>query len=198
MGIARNIARLIPNGSGLLPNANIEAMAASKLTGSVALATQVSGTLPDANAPSGSVIQAVQSDTTGIVSFTDSDGTFITASITPSQSSSRVFVSGYYIWGADNPNGYFALERSINGGSWTSLSHLAGYDEVAANGNGWSAPVDYIDSPNTTLATSYRIRWYHVGRNGGTMYMNRSFTNDANTLNTSRTGRTVLILQEIA
>lgn len=38
MGIARNIARLIPNGSGLLPNANIEAVAASKLTGSVALA----------------------------------------------------------------------------------------------------------------------------------------------------------------
>lgn len=38
MGIARNIARLIPNGSGLLPNANIEAVAASKLTGSVPLA----------------------------------------------------------------------------------------------------------------------------------------------------------------
>ena len=38
MGIARNIARLIPNGSGLLPNANIEAVAASKLTGSVPIA----------------------------------------------------------------------------------------------------------------------------------------------------------------
>jgi len=49
MGIARNIARLVPNGSGLLPNANIEAMAASKLTGQVA----------DANAPSGSVVQVV-------------------------------------------------------------------------------------------------------------------------------------------
>jgi hypothetical protein len=47
MGIARNIARLVPNGSGLLPNANIEAVAASKLTGQV----------PDANAPSGSVLQ---------------------------------------------------------------------------------------------------------------------------------------------
>jgi hypothetical protein len=51
MGIARNLARLVPNGSGLLPNANIEAVAASKLTGQV----------PDANAPSGSVIQVLHS-----------------------------------------------------------------------------------------------------------------------------------------
>jgi hypothetical protein len=47
MGIARNIARLIPNGSGLLPNTNIEAVAASKLTGQVA----------DANAPSGALFR---------------------------------------------------------------------------------------------------------------------------------------------
>lgn len=64
MGIARNIARLIPNGSGLLPNANIEAMAASKLTGQV----------PDANAPSGSVINVAYASTS--TQFTNSSSTF--------------------------------------------------------------------------------------------------------------------------
>jgi hypothetical protein len=84
MGIARNIARLIPNGSGLLPNANIEAVAASKLTGQV----------PDANAPSGSVLQVVQGNTSTEVntSGTSYVDTGLSASITPSSASSKILV----------------------------------------------------------------------------------------------------------
>jgi hypothetical protein len=83
MGIARNIARLVPNGSGLLPNANIEAVAASKLTGQVA----------DANAPSGSVIQVVSTNytTRTVISQTTSviDITGMSVTITPSSASNK-------------------------------------------------------------------------------------------------------------
>ena len=85
MGIARNIARLIPNGSGLLPNANIEAVAATKLT----------GILPDANAPSGSVIQVVEASRTTPLSFTTvfpTHTSFISGSITTTIANSKVLV----------------------------------------------------------------------------------------------------------
>lgn len=179
-------------------------LTASDVSGLATIATSGSasdlgsGTVPKARMYAGAVLQAVQNTEAGIVSYTNSNGTFITVNITPSFSSSKILVSGYYIWSGDNPNGYFALERSINGGGWTGLANVAGYDEVAANGNGWSAPVNYLDSPNTTSMVTYRVYWYHIGQNGGTMYMNRSFTNDNNTFNTSRTGRTVLVVQEIA
>ena len=202
MGIARNLARISADGSGAIAagnltnavpadgsitNAKIASMAATKLT----------GTVPDANAPSGSVIQTVQSDTTGVVSYTNSNGEFFTVSITPSSASNKILVSGNFIWGADNPNGYFTLERSIGGGSYSVLSNVAGYDE-SPSGNAWSAPINYLDSPNTTSAVTYRIYWYHVGQNGGTMFLNRNQSNDSNVLYASRTGRSVFITQEIA
>ena len=71
MSLARYLANLL-NSSGQvdlttkvvnqLPNANIAAMAASKLTGQV----------PDANAPSGSVIQVVQGTSSTIFTSTTS------------------------------------------------------------------------------------------------------------------------------
>ena len=92
MGIARNIARLIPNGSGLLPNANIEAVAASKLTGLVA----------SANAVSGSVIQVVSTTTNAQLSGnlgattnpTSTSGTsYVTLSFTPKLATSKLFLT---------------------------------------------------------------------------------------------------------
>lgn len=84
MGIARNIARLVPNGSGLLPNANIEAVAASKLTGQVA----------DENAPSGSVIQVgyVSSSTEYSTSSTSFQATNVSLSFTPSSATSKIIL----------------------------------------------------------------------------------------------------------
>jgi hypothetical protein len=161
--------------------------------------SKLSGRVPRTNAPSESIIQVVQNTETGIVSFNNSNGTFIIVNITPTSTTSRILISGYFIWSSDNPNGYFALERSIGGGAWTGVANIASYDEVAANGNAWNAPVNYVDSPSTTSTITYRIYWYHNIQNGGTMYMNRSFSNDAlGFYSGGRTGKTVLIAQEIA
>ena len=146
----------------------------------------------------GAVLQTIQSDTTGVVSFTNSNGSFFTFSITPTLASSKVLISGNFIWGGDNPNGYFTLERSIGGGSYSVISNIAGYDESLSGGQTWNAPVNYLDSPNTTSTVTYRIFWYHVIQNGGTMYLNRNYANDTLGLYSDRTGRTVFITQEIA
>jgi hypothetical protein len=107
MSLARNLARLFPNASGLLPNANIEAMAASKLTGQV----------PDANAPSGSVIQVVQSISTA--SFSNSTTSMADANYCAVSQASR-----------DNNSGFaaFVAHGLADSQTTTSCRVVNGYD----------------------------------------------------------------------
>ena len=65
------------------------------LNGSVGIpASSLSGVIPDANAPSGSVIQVVSSNLTSTVSTSSSSfvTTGLSASITPLSSSSKILV----------------------------------------------------------------------------------------------------------
>jgi hypothetical protein len=171
MGIARNLARLVPNGSGLLPNANIEAVAASKLTGSVALATQVSGTLPDANAPSGSITQCIQFEDNTHRSWTGSGrsnifvvpGPFGDGSvfITRSVNTSKILVDVRLMVGADNdtwsnflmqyaPEGsgysYFP-NRGVTTGGITEAGTLAHFG--TSSGGGSQSDTQYRLHPAT-------------------------------------------------
>jgi hypothetical protein len=167
MGIARNIARLVPNGSGLLPNANIEAVAASKLTGTVALATQVSGTLPDANAPSGSIIQAIQATNNSGYTISGS-GTFtnLSITITPLNANSRFILSANLGQVSHSSGGSTIAFAFLRNGS--ALTFITGYSYngmvafVNSSGNDLmtTGPViSHIDSPNTTSAITYTLRY---------------------------------------
>jgi len=189
MGIARNLARLVPNGSGLLPNANIEAVAASKLTGSVALATQVSGTLPDANAPSGSVVQVVQTfDTSQATTSSGTFGDLISVSITPTSSSNKVLVRflAHVEMGGSSTAGIRLQRNGTNiglgaGGQTSKIILSQGYGGV----NGSNMSYEFLDSPATTSAITYKIQWSVDGNTG---YYNRGVANtsgfysDASTL----------------
>ena len=168
MGIARNLARLVPNGSGLLPNANIEAMAASKLTGQV----------PDANAPSGSVIQVVQATTSTSASTTSTtvfSDTNLTASITPSSSSSMILVLVMQEVQVFNGGGPYAtgLWRLLRGSTaiYAPVSNengnVFGYDYGGSGINLYRpAPMVWLDSPGTTSSTTYKTQ-IRMGTNGG-------------------------------
>lgn len=84
MSLARYLANLL-NSSGQVPDAKLVALTASKLSGQV----------PDANAPSGSVIQVVSSTITGMqdissISYVDVSG--MSVSITPSSTSSKILI----------------------------------------------------------------------------------------------------------
>ncbi len=194
MGIARNLARLVPNGSGLLPNANIEAVAASKLTGQV----------PDANAPSGSVIQVVQafkSDTftsnPGAMNWTDVTG--LSLSITPSSASSKFFIQFTIMGGTGN----LTYIRIVRNSTAISIGDSAGSrpritsgninDQSDANrANMYSGM--FLDSPSTTSAITYKLQI--APETSNETYINRSRSDQDNNVGSRATSN--LIVMEIS
>lgn len=194
MGIARNIARLIPNGSGLLPNANIEAVAATKLT----------GTLPDANAPSGSVIQVVQTVKTDTFSssassFTDITG--LTATITPASASNKILVMASVVVALNST--YFLQIRLARGGSAILQGDAAGsrirtqgmvYMYNQSNNAQLTWPGYVVDSPASTSSLTYSVQMMQL--DGSTHYVNRLTRDDD--ANYEPRSASSLILMEIA
>jgi hypothetical protein len=195
MGIARNLARLVPNGSGLLPNANIEAVAASKLTGQV----------PDNNAPSESVIQIVQTVMLSAASYSGSAFNEISplnTSITPSATSSRILIIPNIDYSA--PNGYRTGLRIRRNGtdillgdassSRTRASQLGrffdGSDQMVCQANRM-----YLDSPSSTSSVTYSFALSLENVTGNSIQINRT-VNDADSASHFR-GTSTVILMEI-
>jgi hypothetical protein len=154
-------------------------------TTGIDLGTQpLTGSLPDANAPSGSVIQVVS--TTKTDKFTHSSTTFttvtgLTASITPTSSSSKILVlinvQGSQEVGVND--GFVAIYRDSTAigvgdadGSRTINSFV-----LMTNATGWAASgsMTTLDSPNTTSGITYSVKV--AARNSGTVYINRSQSN---------------------
>jgi hypothetical protein len=152
--------------------------AGTVLTSASALAAaNLSGRVPAANAPLGSVIQVVSATTSTQVSittttFTDSG---LTATITPSSTNSKilVFVSQqtHFTRQLADARGAVKLVRSISGGSSTDINLYVGSQNRSAGGiragtdislgrNELTAIVsmNYLDSPATTSAVTYKTQ----------------------------------------
>jgi hypothetical protein len=133
---------------------------------SVASSTLI-GQVPDANAPSGSVIQVVQTvktDTFSTSSTTFTDITGFSVSITPTSSSSKILVLYTTNTCADvNFTGYAA--RLVRNSTAIFVGDAAGsrpqatlagtsvniYDNSCVSGQ-------YLDSPATTSSTTYKVQ----------------------------------------
>jgi hypothetical protein len=181
MGIARNIARLVPNGSGLLPNANIEAVAASKLTGQV----------PDANAPSGSVIQIVQTAYTTADSTSSTIPTMAntgcTATITPTSASNKVLAM--LSMPTFHPSAAQQMAARIMRGSSAAFSGITGdFYHPSGGGVQGNINIQWLDSPATTSAITYTAQF---SSGSGTVQINKDYFGNNN-------GVTYLTLLEIA
>ena len=126
----------------------------------------VTNQFADANMSAGSIIQIVQASTTTetsttSTSFTDSG---LTASITPSSTSSKIFIL------------YF-LHQFINGaGGSSNIKLLRGSTDLQSTGymayNGGSNVMGlgahhYLDSPSTTSATTYKVQFTSVASSIG-------------------------------
>jgi hypothetical protein len=162
MGIARNLARLVPNGSGVLS---------------------------DANAPSGSVIQVVQTfDTFQASTSSTTFGDLTSVTITPSSSSNKVLVRFLaHLEMSSSAIGRIRLQRNGtniglgSGGVASKIILSQGYGGI----NGSNLCYEFLDSPATTSAITYKIQW---SVSGSTFYYNQgvSYTNsdgyDASTL----------------
>jgi hypothetical protein len=159
MSNTRNLAGLL-NSSGNVPDAKLVALAATKLTGQV----------PDANAPSGSVIQVVsatydtKTEITGSASGVFSD-TGLQAIITPMSASSKILVL-FSCNGVAARLGSFHQEPDLrlvrNGGEIKFYENL-----LYAGGNDFWIPgiaqscnfsATFLDSPSTTSAVTYKIQ----------------------------------------
>ena len=173
-------------GAGAITNTEVNASAGI-------VATKL-GTMATANMPSGNIIQ-VQS-TTSNTEVADTSGNYngslLEVNITPTATSSKIFLLVNFFTGYFNPNGAFRLNRVISGGATTSLAEAtAGYDsgtgflamdDVAGygtNGNisdyvmhSWA--FSHLDSPSTTSQITYKLQAHSIY----SMYFNRSQGNN--------------------
>ena len=156
-------------------------MAITRLGG----ANAITGTLPAANIDStslgnvdvGKVLQVVQgaelTSQTTITSTSFSDAG-ISATITPSSTSSKILISVTFHVSArdsDGSNCYVETQLLRNSSSIYKAGRGQGYDQYyqiagASSIDIWSmAYFDYLDSPSTTSATTYKIQGRNVSGN---------------------------------
>ena len=128
----------------------------------------VGGKVPYANLPAGCVLQvvsAVYSTTTSTTSSLVDTG--LTATITPKFSTSKILVlvgQSIYMYNGGNDNG--AILNLVRG-STTIFSSSSGQAMYIYCGSGstemqTSYPVNYLDSPATTSATTYKMQMQGV------------------------------------
>ena len=131
--------------------------------------------------PAGSilqVLQAVKTDTATHDTTTWTDITGLSVAITPSSTSNKVLVT--FSGSANTANvGYIRLVRdstvlgsgdaSSNRTSCSCMFHRQSGDDQMLE----SFSNSFLDSPNTTSATTYKLQWRDES---GAIYLNRSIT----------------------
>jgi len=165
---------------GTIVNADVNASAAidaSKLTGT------------------GKVLQVVSASygTRAISSTATFADTGLTATITPSATTSKILVmaitAGVSTTGATDDAAGLRLLRGST--TISNIDNMAGYmsDSSAQIAVG-SVAINYIDSPNTTSATTYKTQFANGGGAGGAVRINEYYSTEGQSVST-------LVLMEI-
>ena len=146
-------------------------------------AAQLTGTqtLPKGTLPTGSVLQVVNALTNTAFSTTSTslvDVTGLTVSITPTSSSSKILVIVNLFLGESNSTiSIWQLVRNStniavgSGGTFNSTGAYVPDSGANASGSLASLGINYLDSPATTSATTYKIQM--LSNNGSAVYVNR-------------------------
>ena len=156
-------------------------------------------------APPGHVIQVVSSTLTSTASGTGTSivDSGLTGTITPSSSSSKIYVNGYITLGTSS---YFVYCYLVRGSTQIFKGDAAGSrptptvaqtQHMTANDiyNFEAVPFQFLDSPNTTSATTYKIQIRHYTT--GTWYVNRTHA-DRDLSGHEPRGTSVITLTEVA
>jgi hypothetical protein len=159
-------------------------------------ATLLSGQVPDANAPSGSVIQVVTGTTATQVTVSANTYTDIglSASITPRAETSKILVISTvhaYVNGSGNGYGIQLLRNATL--VWNPSPHDSTgpfYCYSGAGGGVWdNSSLEYLDLPATTSTLTYKIQGRPYSAGIGAAIFNYSG---------SVSGKASIILMEIA
>ena len=163
----------------------------------------------DGGMPSGSILQVVQGSKTD--TFTSNEQTNfvdigLSVAITPSFSSSKVLIV-YRVCTSVVAGGYACALILVRGstnialgdaeGSRTRVTTMAQSSSASAAGyNVFYQAADFLDSPNTTSATTYKVTARGWNSSAGNFYINRSEA-DSNTASFTR-GISTITAMEIA
>jgi len=152
--------------------------------GSTGNVLTVAGGVPTWAAPAGGgkVLQVVQSLTTGYVARTASntyEDANLTATITPTSATSKILVMitqnvRWYTGLASNPNGAFMRIMRDSTAVWNTAQTAPYIGEFQLLYEGASiAAINYLDSPATTSATTYKPQYKQENNNNShTLYFN--------------------------
>jgi hypothetical protein len=123
----------------------------------------------DAGLPSGTVLQVVyaKSTSTTFTSTSSSYADVVTATITPSSSSSKVLVSasGGQFDTSGSAGGAFALRDNSD-----TVLDDGYYVRDAGEFSGGQVSINYLDSPSTTSAITYKLS-FQRNSGSGTAYI---------------------------
>jgi hypothetical protein len=188
---------------------NIAAIGAVASTSGTYPATSLTGQLPDANAPSGSVLQVIQAYKTDAFSTSSTslvDVSGLSVTITPTSSSSKflIMVNLTYI------NSFFVGHIGlIRNSTEIGLADSAGsrprnfmvYSNPSnSQGDGpyFRESMNFLDSPATVSALTYKIQASaRRDGQGGETFINRTVT-DRNTTGYDPRATSSIVVMEIA
>jgi hypothetical protein len=118
----------------------------------------------------GKVLQVVSTTTTAVSSINSDSDTLtdipnLNVSITPSSTSSKIFLTGSVFYGIDNDTygslggiSFFRGTTQIGDGSSDIASGTVVGIGYTGTNNHVTVPIQFLDSPSTTSATTYKIR----------------------------------------
>jgi hypothetical protein len=137
--------------------------ATQTLTNKSIAATQLTGTIAAARLPTGSVLQVVNATTSaGATNNTGTPAdTGLTASITPTSSSSKILVIVSQNGLAKNNDSFMNLNLLRNGAQITGIEGAAGYTGTSTANYVGGSGLSYLDSPATTSSTTYKTQFYN-------------------------------------
>tara|TARA_R100000742_G_C4229860_1_gene51681 strand:- start:215 stop:694 length:480 start_codon:yes stop_codon:yes gene_type:complete len=125
------------------------------------IARGVTGTLPSANFSGGKVSQVINgTSTTEVVTSSSSwQDTGLTASITPSATSSKILIIATIAGVGKDGDGYVILKTLRDSTDISVQFENRGGDTNTSNTNKvGSCSFSYLDSPSTTSSTAYKVQ----------------------------------------
>ena len=190
-----------------LPATNITAgkfLKVDSITGSGATAVgQLSFADAGGGGKIGQVISTAKTDvfTTTSTSFTDITG--LSVSITPSATTSKIYIMSNFQVRCDAASGYFVARMLrgstvINAGA-TAGNRVGGFISAniynADNQTGMSVSTAFLDSPSTTSATTYKIR---MKSTGGNDFGVGSINGDNDSSHNARSASVITVMEVLA
>jgi hypothetical protein len=156
-----------------------DAVTTAKINDGAITSAKLAG-LTDSDMPAGSVLQVVsatKTDKQTITSTSMIDVTGLSVSITPSSTSSKILTIVNCHGGHDNTNYMLwnivrnstAVSASTSGHNYLSMMNSYVGDSVASGSAFLNLGMNFLDSPNTTSATTYKVQ---VLTTGGTAIVN--------------------------